>query len=85
MTPDKQSANNGGMSNHTTITEQLRAYIENSGQTRYQIAKETGVSQASLSRFVSGARPTLSMTSLDALAQHLGLQLIQRKARRKSS
>ena len=36
------------------LTDQMRQIIKNCGQTRYAIAKATGISQATLARLVSG-------------------------------
>ncbi len=63
----------------TTVTEQLRQAIEASGQSRYAIWKATGIDQAQLSRFMGG-ECGLSMETLDALCEHLGLEL-KRKGR----
>jgi hypothetical protein len=41
---------------------------------RYAISKATGVEQSALSRFVRGHR-SLSLDAVDAIAQHLGLEL----------
>ena len=47
---------------------------ENCGMTRYRIAKETGIDAAVLCRFVQG-QVGLSMDSLDALAECIGLHV----------
>ena len=56
------------------LTDQLRQAIEGSPKSRYQIAKETGVDQAVLSRFVHH-KGGLSMEGLDLIAECLGLNL----------
>jgi transcriptional regulator with XRE-family HTH domain len=56
------------------VTDQLRQIVENCGQTRYQIAKATGITEATLCRLVSGER-FLSPKALDTLAEYLGLEL----------
>lgn len=58
-----------------TITEQLRAAIAAAGVTRYRIAKETGLSESALSRFVKGTRG-MDLNSVDKLATYLGLELV---------
>jgi len=58
-----------------SVSATLRKTIETSSETRYRIAIETGVSEAALSRFVSGKRG-LSLDALDKLAAHLGLALL---------
>ena len=58
-----------------TVSEQLRKAVEKSGQTRYAIAKATGIPASVLSRFVaSGAG--LRSQNLDRLCAHLGLMLV---------
>jgi len=56
------------------LTNQLRQAIDDSGLTRYRIAKETGVSQSTLAQFYNGRRG-LSMDALDALGEFLQLKI----------
>lgn len=56
------------------LTDQLRHAIQTCGKTRYVIAKETGLTQAVLSRFMHGTGG-LSMDGLDKLGECLGLNL----------
>lgn len=56
------------------LSDQIRQVIDASGQTRYRIAKETGISHAMMSRFMSGERG-FSMDSLDILADFLGMNI----------
>jgi plasmid maintenance system antidote protein VapI len=58
----------------TNVTDQLRALIRSAAVTPYQIAKDTGVSNAALSRFLSGERG-LSATALDTLGEYFGWQV----------
>lgn len=57
-----------------SVSDTLRRAIENAPETRYQIAKATGIAESTLSRFVVGNRP-LSGQSIDTLAEYLGLEL----------
>ena len=57
------------------FSETLRAALRNAPDTRYRISKETGIPQTNLSRFVHGTRG-LSLSNLDILCEHLGLQLV---------
>jgi transcriptional regulator with XRE-family HTH domain len=59
------------------MSDQLRNIIDGCGRTRYAIAQATGVSQATLSRFMSGERG-LPMKTLDRLGEYLGLAIIIR-------
>lgn len=56
------------------LSDQIRQAVENCGQTRYIIAKETGIDASTLSRFMSGERG-LPMKTLDRLADHLDLNV----------
>jgi len=51
---------------------------ESPGLSRYEIAKRSGVSEATLSRFVNGQQG-LSTDTLDKLANVLGLELVARQ------
>jgi transcriptional regulator with XRE-family HTH domain len=64
------------------LTEQVRQAIENSGKTRYRIAKETGISEVTLCRFASGERG-LSMKALDKIGEYLGLRIVEDKPNQK--
>ena len=56
-------------------SDALRAAVKNSGETRYRIAQETGMTESGLSRFIHGGG--LNLASLDRLAGYLGLELVQ--------
>lgn len=58
-----------------TVSGALRRAIAESPGSRYRIAKETGVSEAALSRFMSGERG-LALPAVDKLAAFLGLALL---------
>jgi hypothetical protein len=57
------------------LTDQLRQAIVDSGLTRYRIAKETGVSEATLSKFHLAQRG-LSMAAMDRVGEFLGLKIV---------
>jgi transcriptional regulator with XRE-family HTH domain len=63
----------------TTIVDQLREAIEQSGLTAYRLSKETGVLESTLSRFLSGERD-IRLETAAAIAEHLGLQLVKMKS-----
>lgn len=63
------------------LIEAMRKAIEASGQTRYRIAKESGVSAGQLSRLVNGERG-LSVESVERLADYLKLEIVIRTAKR---
>ena len=64
------------------LTDQLRQAIETAERSRYVIARETGIDQATLSRFMHG-KGGLSMDGLDRLAECLGLELVAKPPARK--
>jgi transcriptional regulator with XRE-family HTH domain len=64
-----------------TMTDVLKAAIENSGVSRYRIAQDTGILETSLSRFMRG-ETSLRLDKADVLAEYLGLELAEiRKAK----
>ena len=65
------------------MSEQLRDAIEKAGVSRYEIAKATGVSQSTLSKFVLGTRPGLSFDSMDRIGEYLGLVIVKKQPNRK--
>jgi transcriptional regulator with XRE-family HTH domain len=58
-----------------SISDQLREAIRACGTTRYALARQLGISQSTLSRFVSGERG-LTLDVVDKLADVLGLQIV---------
>jgi transcriptional regulator with XRE-family HTH domain len=64
------------------VSDQIRRITEQCGESRYAIAKATGIAESALSRFLAGKRG-LSSNSLDKLGEHLGLEVVvkTRKAR----
>ena len=56
------------------LTDQLRQAIDDSGLTRYAIAKETGIDESALAKFYN-ARRGLSMGALNALGEFLQLTI----------
>jgi transcriptional regulator with XRE-family HTH domain len=56
------------------LTDQLRQAIDDSGLTRYRIAKETGISESALAQFYNGHRG-LSIEALNALGECLQLTI----------
>lgn len=58
-----------------TFTEQLRRFIEDSDQSRYEICQATGLDQGNLSRFMRHGTG-LNTSSIDLLCDYLGLRLV---------
>ena len=63
------------------ITADLLEAITTSKLSRYQIAKQSGISESVLSRFVSG-QTSLSLENLDRIATVLGLRLKRIRTRK---
>ena len=56
------------------LNDQLRDLIRSCGQTRYAIAKATGIGESHLSKFMLG-KSGLSVENIEAILQHLGYEL----------
>lgn len=56
------------------LSEQIRRAIDDSGVSRYEIAKQTGIDESALAKFYNGHRG-LSMRALDALGEFLRLKI----------
>lgn len=56
------------------FSDEIRAAVDASGQSRYAICKALGLDQGAMSRFMSG-RAGLSLEVLDRLAELLDLHL----------
>ena len=65
------------------IETQLRDAILSSGTSRYEIAKQAGVTNSQLSLFLSGQR-SLTLTSAAKIAHVLDLELAKRNRKRKA-
>ncbi len=59
------------------ISQQIRRLIESSGMSRYEIARQAGIEQSVLSRFMSGERGLTTLT-LDRLGELFDLEIVQR-------
>ena len=65
------------------FSDQLRRAVNQSGLSRYEICKRAGLDQSVMHRFVHG-QSGLSMTTIDAICEILGLRLVaEEKPRRK--
>jgi transcriptional regulator with XRE-family HTH domain len=56
------------------LTNQLCQAIDDSGLTRYEIAKRTGIDESALAKFYNGHRG-LSLEALNALSDFLQLKI----------
>jgi transcriptional regulator with XRE-family HTH domain len=64
-----------GRTRSQLLTDQLRRAIDDSGLTRYQISKNTGIDESALAKFYNGHRG-LSMEALNALGKFLQLKIL---------
>ena len=62
----------------TYLEEQIRIAIKESGMTTYRLAKNSGVPQPVLSRFINAKRG-ITLKTASKLAEALKLELIKRK------
>lgn len=60
-----------------TVTDQLRQAVKKCGESRYAIAKATGIPASVLSRFVAEGRG-LRSENIDLLCAYLGLVLTRK-------
>jgi hypothetical protein len=58
-----------------TISDVLRDAIERSGLTHYRIAKDSGIPESNLRRFIRGEM-SVRLDKADRLAAYLGLRLV---------
>lgn len=65
-----------------SIIEELRQLLRDAEESRYRIAKETGLSQALLSRFVNNEQRGISLQAAAALAEYFGKELTLRRRKR---
>ena len=64
------------------VSERVREAVETAEATRYRIARETGIEESALSRFLSGERG-LPMEAIDTLAEYFGLELVLRRKQKR--
>jgi len=64
------------------IIEEIRNQIGKSNKSRYQISKETGVDEAALCRIMQGG--SCKVETADILLKYFGLELVQKKKKRKA-
>ena len=60
-----------------SISDQLRGVIRDSGLSLYELARESAVNRAQLTRFVAGER-SITLETLDRIAPALRIRLVKR-------
>lgn len=73
---------NARMARTTRFSDQLRAAVLSAPETRYRICKETGISEANLSRFVHG-EAGLTIKSIDRIWEYLELRIAAPKHKKR--
>ena len=63
------------------ILEQVREAIDQSGKSRYRIAKDTGIGESQLSKLMSGTAG-LSFPKLELLMDYLGYKVTLKRKRK---
>src|SRR4051812_3219057 len=58
-----------------SFSDQIREAIDSSAITRYVLSEKTGITESALSRFMTG-KQSLSLTTMDKIADVLGLQVV---------
>lgn len=76
MTTTKPTARRARRARRASFSDELKDAIDRSGMTPHALAVRAGVSPAMLSRFMTGVRPGLTTTTVDRLAEALGLHLV---------
>lgn len=64
------------------IIEKIRKLIKESGKSRYRISQDTGIDQAALLRIMNGG--SCKVETADILFKYFGIELIQKKGKRKN-
>ena len=64
------------------LSDQLRAAILNADRSRYRISKQTGITEAGLSRFVNHVAG-ISLDTIDKIGECLELEITTRRKGRK--
>lgn len=64
------------------LSDAIRQAIDDSGESRYAIAKATGIDESALAKFYNGHRGITTGT-LDRLAEYLGLRIVVDKRKAK--
>ena len=65
------------------LEKQIRSAFKESGMTVYRLAKDSGVPQPVVSRFINAKRG-ITLATASKLVAVLGLELVQTKERRKA-
>jgi hypothetical protein len=65
-----------------SLADHIRQAARESGLSVYRLAKESGVDQSLLNKFLTGSRPNLRLDMADRLFRVLGLRVVQKRPRK---
>lgn len=65
-----------------TLSDQVKQAIDDSGESRYAIAKATGIDESALAKFYNGQRG-ITTDTLDRLGAYLGLRIVTDRKEKK--
>jgi transcriptional regulator with XRE-family HTH domain len=68
--------------NEPSLADQIRRAAAESGLSVNRIAKESGVDQSLLNKFLTGTRPNLRLDMADRLFRFLGLRVVRNRTRK---
>lgn len=71
-----------GKRRSTTLSDQVKRAIDDSGESRYAIAKATGIDESALAKFYNGQRG-ITTDTLDRLGAYLGLRIVMDRKTKK--
>jgi plasmid maintenance system antidote protein VapI len=70
--------------NPTSLADHIREAARDSGLSVYRLAKEAGVDQSTLNKFLSGGRDNLTLGVADRLFRVLGLRVTRPRPKRRA-
>ena len=71
------------MSKEVSLADHIRAAAQESGMSVYQIAKETGLDQSALNRFLNGTRDNVRLDVANRLFEFFELRVVRPRRRKK--
>jgi transcriptional regulator with XRE-family HTH domain len=66
-----------------SLADHIRAAAKESGMSVYQIAKETGLDQSALNRFLNGTRDNVRLDVANRLFEFFELRVVRPRRRKK--
>ena len=72
------------MVRRSSLADHIRSAAKDSGLSVYQIAKQTGIDQSGLNRFINGTRENIRLDVADRLFRFFDLRVVTRRTTKKS-